>query len=72
REEFEAVKAMAAKARAENTALGKRLALLEGAIQAGNAKRKSRAAPAATRKATAKGGTKPAAKAKKSKKTTKK
>ncbi len=68
REEFEAAKAMAAKARTENAALGKRLAILEGAIQAGNAKNTSRAAPAATPKAAAKGRAKPAAKAKKASK----
>ncbi len=72
REEFEAVKAMAAKARTENEALGKRLTLLEGAIQAGNAKSKPRAAAAAPGKATAKAKAKPAQKAKKSPKTSKK
>lgn len=72
REEFEAVKAMAAKARAENEALGKRLARLEGVIQAGNAKRKSQAVPAVARKVSAKSGAKPAIKAKNSHKTAKK
>jgi len=72
REEFDAVKAMAAKARAENVALGKRLAILEGVIQTGNAKSKSRAAPASTAKSPAKAAVKTAAKAKSSRKTAKK
>ena len=72
REEFEAVKAMAAKARLENEVLGKRLAVLEGVIQAGNAKSKSRAASPATRNATSKGRAKPATKTNKTIKTAKK
>ncbi|MDP6563207.1 MAG: accessory factor UbiK family protein [Alphaproteobacteria bacterium] len=48
REEFDAVKAMAAQARLENEALAERLAALEAAIQSGDAKAgpKSRAADA--------------------------
>lgn len=72
RDEFDAVKAMAAKARLENEALGKRLAALEGVIQAGNAKGKPRAAAADGRKTAAKVKAKPAVKAKKPPKTAKK
>lgn len=71
REEFEAVKAMAAKARAENEALAGRLAVLEGVIQTGNAKSAAQAAPSATRGPAAKGRAKPAPKAKKPPKTAK-
>jgi BMFP domain-containing protein YqiC len=72
RDEFDAVKAMAAKARRENAALGKRLAALEEVIQPGNAKSTSQAASSAARKAPAKAKSKPAAKAKTAKKTAKK
>lgn len=41
REEFEAVKAMAAKAREENEALQKRLVALEAKLAGGSAKRKA-------------------------------
>ena len=54
REEFDAVRAMAAKARAENEALGKRIAKLEG-----GAKRKGGAKTAARKKAAASGKKKP-------------
>lgn len=54
REEFEAVRAMAAKARAENEALGKRIATLEGA-----ARRKSGARTTARKKSAASGKKKP-------------
>lgn len=72
REEFEAVKAMAAKARTENKALGERLSALEKVIQANNAKGKSRPAGAGKAKAADKTVSKPAAKRKKSPKTAKK
>lgn len=72
RDEFDAVKAMAAKARTENEALSKRLAVLEGVIQSGNAKGKPKAASPRQRAAGAKGAAKPAAKAKKPVKTAKK
>ncbi len=72
REEFDAVKAMAAKARSENEALNKRLAVMEEVIQTLNAMSKSKAAAATKPKATAKTKAKPAAKAKKAQKTAKK
>ena len=72
REEFDAVKAMAAAARLENEAQGKRIAALEKVIQAGNAKGKVKAAPATNSKPAAKAKAIPAAKAKKAPKTAKK
>jgi len=54
REEFDAVKAMAAKARSENAALNKRLVAMEEVIQSLNAKSKPKAAAAAKPKAAAK------------------
>lgn len=60
REEFEAVQAMAAKARAENEALGKRIAKLEG-----GAKRKSGARTTAKTTAKTTARKKPAAPGKK-------
>ncbi len=72
REEFDAVKAMAAKARSENDALHKRLAAMEEVIQSLNAKSKPKAAAASKPKAAAKAKAKPAAKAKKAPKTAKK
>ncbi len=71
REEFDAVKAMAAKARTENEALETRLAALEKAIQAGNAKRAPRTAAAGTGEGAVKAKVKPAKKARKSLKTAK-
>ncbi|MFP6695745.1 MAG: accessory factor UbiK family protein [Alphaproteobacteria bacterium] len=71
REEFDVVKAMAAKARMENEALAKRLAALEKVIQPGDAKANPRAAAARRPKAAAKTKAKPAAKAKKYQKTAK-
>jgi BMFP domain-containing protein YqiC len=62
RDEFDAVKAMAAKARMENEALGKRLGVLEGVIQTGNATGKPPTAAAARRKSTTKAAAKPAIK----------
>lgn len=50
RDEFEAVKAMAAEARAENERLGKRLAALEAALAAGGAQT-GRKKPAKAKKA---------------------
>ena len=72
RDEFDAVKAMAAKARLENEALGKRLGVLEGVIQAGNATSKPPIAGAVRRKSTTKASAKPAAKTKIPMKTAKK
>ncbi|MFP6773333.1 MAG: accessory factor UbiK family protein [Alphaproteobacteria bacterium] len=72
REEFDVVKAMAAKARMENEALAKRLAALEKAIQPVDAPPTPRAAAARTPKAAAKTKGKPATKAKKANKSAKK
>jgi hypothetical protein len=72
REEFDAVKAMAVKARTENEALSKRLAALEQVIQAANAKSKPKAAAASKPKAAVKAKAKPAVRAKKTHKTAKK
>ena len=72
REEFDAVKAMAAKARTENEVLSARIAALEEAIQPVNAKSKPKAAAAGARKTAGKSKAKPAAKAKKSPKSAKK
>ena len=71
REEFDVVKAMAAKARMENEALAKRLAALEKVIQSGDANANPLAAAARLPKAAAKTKAKPAARAKKSQKTAK-
>ena len=72
REEFDVVKAMAAKARSENEALSKRLAALEQVIQPGDAKPSRRAAASAKGGTPSKSKAKPAAKAKKPPKTAKK
>ena len=72
REEFDAVKAMAAKARTENEVLAARLTALETAIQAGNAKRAPRAACTRPGKAAVKGLGKATKTAKKPPKTAKK
>ena len=72
RDEFDAVKAMAAKARSENAALNKRLVAMEEVIQSLNAKSKPKAAAAAKPKAAAKAKAKPAAKPKTVRKTAKK
>jgi hypothetical protein len=72
REEFDAVKAMAAKARTENEALKTRIAALEEAIQPPNAKSKSKAAATGARKTVAKAKAKSAAGAKKPPKSAKK
>jgi len=72
REEFDAVKAMAAKARSENEALNKRLAAMEEVIQTLDAMSRPKAAAATKPKAVAKTKAKPAAKAKKAPKKAKK
>ena len=72
REEFDVVKAMAAKARTENEALHKRLAVLEKMIQSGNVNGPARAKAASPAKAAAKSKAETTAKAKKSFKTAKK
>lgn len=72
REEFDVVKAMAAKARLENEALDKRIAALEKVIQGGNAETVTRAAATPKAKTAPKAKKKPTAKTKKPPKTTKK
>ena len=72
REEFDAVKAMAAKARSENEALNKRLAAMEEVIQTLDAMSRPKAVAATKPKAEAKTKAKPAAKAKKAPKKAKK
>ena len=72
REEFDVVKAMAAKARLENEALAKRLAVLEVAIQPGDANPTRRAAASRKGGTAAKSKVKPAEKANKTPKTAKK
>lgn len=53
REEFDAVKAMAAKARTENEALERRIAELEAGMRSGGAQSKRTRAPASRRRKTA-------------------
>jgi BMFP domain-containing protein YqiC len=72
REDFDVVKAMAAKARTENEVLAARLTALETAIQAGNAKRTLRAASTRPGGGAVKGQGKAVKKAKKPPKTAKK